>query len=40
MSKQKCPKCLSKKVKKMEVGEENVMNVVNNGEYQKIQQRS
>ncbi len=40
MSKQKCPKCLSKKVKKMEAEEENVMIVVSNGELQKIRLRN
>ena len=40
MSKQKCPRCFSKKVKKTEAEEENVMNVVNSGEFQKIQQKS
>lgn len=40
MSKQKCPKCLSKKVKKMEEEGENVMIVVYNGELQKTQLRN
>ena len=31
MSKQKCPKCLSKRVKKMEEGGKDVLNVVRVG---------
>lgn len=40
MARQKCPRCFSKKVKKMEVGEENVIVVASNGELQKIQQKN
>ncbi len=36
MSKQKCPNCLSKKVKKMEAEEEGVMLVAKVGVWQKI----